>query len=103
MPHAPRAEALGDAGGTGRRARPSYPHTGPREGALVTVLSLDRPRASCRVVIPYHRATPTAMKQALVQLERQLSKETEKLPSPRKQVVYITYEEISAWEPDPAA
>lgn len=73
----------------------------------MTVHSLDAPRVSRRVVLPLHRATPNAIQTVIRRLEEELAPESAKLPSPRRQFVYITYEEVAEWPllqpPSPAA
>lgn len=57
-------------------------------------------------MLPLHRVNPKSVLAVIDQLERELAPEAAKLPSPRRQYVYITYEEVSEWqqpEPPPAA
>lgn len=72
----------------------------------MTVSTLDAPRVSRRVMLPAHRATASVIQEVIDRLEREIGPEAAKLPSPRRQYVYITYEEVSEWqqpEPPPAA
>lgn len=49
-------------------------------------------------MLPLHRANSNTVLAVIDQLERELAAEAAKLPSPRRQYVYITYEEVSEWQ-----
>lgn len=67
----------------------------------MTVHSLDAPRVSRRIALPLHRATPDRVMSVIDRLQREIQTEADLLPEPRRQVVYITYEEVSEWRLPP--